>query len=70
MRCNTINIGGIIQGGTKINVVPDRCSCTLDIRVIPEETIEAVEKALADFLERLRREDPELKLDMRVIDRA
>ncbi|MEM4570656.1 MAG: M20 family metallopeptidase, partial [Desulfurococcaceae archaeon] len=70
VRCNTINIGGIIQGGTKINVVPDRCSCTLDIRVIPEETIEAVEKALADFLERLRREDPELKLDMRVIDRA
>ncbi|MEM2207402.1 MAG: M20 family metallopeptidase [Sulfolobales archaeon] len=69
VRYDTINIGGVIQGGTKINVVPDKCSCTLDIRVIPEETIEAVEKALVDFLEGLRREDPELKLDMRVIDR-
>ncbi|MEM4889662.1 MAG: M20 family metallopeptidase [Thermosphaera sp.] len=70
VRFNTINIGGVIQGGAKINVVPDRCSCTLDIRVIPEDTIEAVEKTLADFLERLKREDPELKLEMKVIDRV
>lgn len=69
VRYNTINVGGVIQGGTKINVVPDRCSCTLDIRVIPEETIEAVEEALFDFLEGLRRVDPELELEVRIIDR-
>lgn len=65
----TMNIGGVIQGGTKINVVPDKCLCTLDIRVIPEETIESVEKTLTEFLEELKSDDPNLKLEVRVVDR-
>lgn len=70
VRHITMNIGGVIQGGAKINVIPDRCICTLDIRVTPEETIEDVEKTLKNFLEELKKDDPDLKLEMRVLDRV
>jgi succinyl-diaminopimelate desuccinylase len=69
VRHTTINIGGVIKGGTKINVVPDTCSCTLDIRVIPEETTESVEKRVREFLEELKKEVPELNYELRVVDR-
>jgi len=69
VRHTTINIGGVIRGGTKVNVVPDSCSCTLDIRVIPEETTETIERKVREFLESLRGEDPELKYELRVLER-
>jgi len=69
VRHTTINIGGVIRGGTKVNVVPDSCSCTLDIRVIPEETTETIERRVREFLESLREEDPELRYELRVLER-
>lgn len=65
----TMNIGGVIQGGVKINVVPDKCTCTIDIRVIPEESIEIIEKTLVEFLEKLKSQDPKLKYEIKVLDK-
>ncbi len=38
----TINIGGIVEGGVGMNVVPGSCKFTIDRRLIPEENTESV----------------------------
>jgi glutamate carboxypeptidase len=42
----TLNVGKI-QGGTRTNVVPRRCLCVVDVRVVDEEEQERVEQALS-----------------------
>jgi acetylornithine deacetylase/succinyl-diaminopimelate desuccinylase-like protein len=43
----TISLG-VIEGGTKINVVPDLCSAEIDVRTVPGQ--ENMVEAIADFL--------------------
>lgn len=47
----TMNIG-VIDGGIKVNVVPDRCEARLDMRVVkgqsPESLLDAMNKRLTD----------------------
>ncbi|MDF2723764.1 MAG: argE [Paenibacillus sp.] len=43
---------GTIQGGTQINIVPDRCVIEVDRRIIPGERPEIVERELAERLTR------------------
>ena len=38
---------GRIRGGTKINIVPDRCHAEIDIRILPGQ--ESMAAAVADF---------------------
>ncbi len=63
----TINIGGIVRGGAKINVVPDRCTITIDRRLNPEEDLEEASAEINAVLERLKRDDPQLKLEVKTI---
>ncbi|WP_249977427.1 M20/M25/M40 family metallo-hydrolase [Vreelandella olivaria] len=42
---------GTIEGGINTNVVPDRVSLTIDRRIIPEESPEAVEQELRALIE-------------------
>jgi len=55
---------GLIRGGTKVNIVPDRCVVNIDRRVIPEEdknkAIEEFEKILEEFEEK----DKDFKYDL------
>lgn len=48
----TINVGKI-DGGTKMNVVPDKCVVDIDRRLIPGETPESSLKQFTDILDRL-----------------
>ncbi len=48
----TVNLGGVVSGGTKINTVPDRVSFTVDRRLIPEEKSE---EAVLEFNDAVRR---------------
>ncbi len=52
----TINIGGEVKGGVKVNVVPDYYCFSIDRRVIVEEDVDAVEKELREFIEAKARE--------------
>lgn len=70
VRSPTIMVGGVIQGGVKINVVPDKCTVTIDRRLIPEENFDQAEKEILDLLNDLMREDPELRIEVRVLERA
>lgn len=70
VRSPTIMVGGVIQGGVKINVVPDKCTVTIDRRLIPEESFDQAEKEILDLINDLMREDPELRVEVRVLERA
>ena len=59
----TINIG-TITGGIKTNVVPDRCTITIDRRIIPEETIQHAKKHIVETLNRV---DPKIKPQVKTI---
>ncbi len=65
----TFNIG-TIRGGTKINIVPDRCEIEVDRRMLPNEKKERVLEEIKDILEPLRLEDPLFRYRMEEIDFA
>jgi len=66
----SINLGGVVKGGLKINIVPDKCSFTIDRRVIPEETADEAEKEIIEFLEEIARENPKLKVEVKVLGKS
>lgn len=59
-----------VRGGIKDNVVPDRCTATVDRRLIPGETAESAESALQALLDEQRRRDPEFGASLRVVRHA
>ncbi len=40
----------MVQGGLKVNIVPDRCLIAVDRRLIPEESLEEAKKEIVDAL--------------------
>ena len=61
----TLNIG-VIEGGGKVNIVPDRCVIKVDRRMLSQEDPEEVVKGVEAVLEELRRREG-LDLDCRVL---
>ena len=62
-----INIGGVIRGGVKANVVPELCVFTVDRRLIPEENVEEAEAEIVGLIEEMGREDPQLQAEVKRI---
>lgn len=65
----TINIGKI-RGGTKINMVPDRCEIEVDRRLLPNENKQEILKEIRETIEAVRSQDPHLKCRIEEIDYA
>ena len=65
----TITIGGEVRGGAKINIVPGYMAFSVDRRVIVEEKLEEVEKEVEEFIEKLRKEFPEVRIELKVTNR-
>jgi len=53
----------IIQGGTQINTIPDRCFIEIDRRMIPGENSQDILKEVDKFLDKLKKENPLLELE-------
>jgi acetylornithine deacetylase/succinyl-diaminopimelate desuccinylase-like protein len=53
----TLSIGSI-RGGTKINIVPDRCDIEVDRRMLPGEKKDEVLKEMKEILNSLQLQDP------------
>jgi succinyl-diaminopimelate desuccinylase len=51
---------GVINGGLKVNVVPDKCEALIDRRVIPEEKVADEAKRVQSLVDELRKSDPQL----------
>ena len=47
-----------IEGGVKVNVVPDRCSVNIDMRTVPGQVHAQIRKQLEDLLAERERRDP------------
>jgi len=56
-----------IQGGTELSTYPARCVLGLERRTLPGETAAAVERELAELLDRCRTADPELLVEQRTL---
>ncbi len=65
----TINIGKI-QGGTKVNVVPDRCEIEVDRRLLPDEKKEEVLREIKEAIESVQARNPLFKYQIEEIDYA
>jgi acetylornithine deacetylase/succinyl-diaminopimelate desuccinylase family protein len=69
VRSPTISVN-VINGGNRINVVPDSCSILVDRRTIPGESIETAIAEINGILEKQRSEDPSFKASLRIINCA
>ncbi|MBM4279132.1 MAG: M20 family metallopeptidase [Deltaproteobacteria bacterium] len=65
----TINIGKI-QGGTKINIVPDRCEIEVDRRLLPDENKEEVLREIEEAIKSVQVRNPLFKYQIEEIDYA
>ena len=65
----TLNVG-TIQGGTKINIVPDRCEIEADRRMLPGEKKGEVIEKMKETLDSLLSRDPFFQYRMEEIDFA
>jgi succinyl-diaminopimelate desuccinylase len=65
----TVNIG-TITGGSKVNMVPDRCAIEIDRRTIPGETLEEIVGEFEAALDVARAEVPGLRARVAVDDSA
>jgi succinyl-diaminopimelate desuccinylase len=66
----TMSVGTIV-GGNKTNVVPDRCTATIDMRTLPGMRHEDIVQEIRQTLDGLREAIPNFAYELRVIaDRA
>jgi acetylornithine deacetylase/succinyl-diaminopimelate desuccinylase-like protein len=60
---------GVIQGGSQVNVVPDRAELQVDRRTLPGETPESVQRELEEILQAVQRgSDPRLVFACRLTE--
>jgi acetylornithine deacetylase len=60
----TVNLGVTLNGGIFYGVYPGQAEFGIDVRTVPGMSQSGLEADLADFLERLRRDDPELDVSI------
>jgi glutamate carboxypeptidase len=58
----TVNVG-VIAGGTRPNVVPERCTLEVDVRAVRREDLETAEAAIGELLGRLAVSDTTAELE-------
>ena len=57
-----------VKGEPQINVVPDQCMATLDIRTVPGQQHETLQAEINAILERLAQQDDQFKATLEVIE--
>ncbi|MGP8068584.1 MAG: M20 family metallopeptidase [Candidatus Bathyarchaeia archaeon] len=54
----TISPGTVIRGGSKTNVIPERCEAEVDVRLVPGMTSESVVNKFNEIIKTLKTEHP------------
>ncbi|MED1782354.1 M20 family metallopeptidase [Brevibacillus fortis] len=57
-----------VKGDAQINVVPDQCMTTLDIRTVPGQDHQELFKEIMDILDELSKDDDKFKATLEVIE--
>ncbi len=64
-KITSVNLA-TIEGGTKISTVADRCLLHCSIQTIPEHNVEDIKTRILDFVEKLKKEDPDLDITVQI----
>ncbi len=54
----------MIEGGSQVNIIPERCSIEIDRRLVPGESAEKETETLNKMLDHIRKSDSDLTLDL------
>ena len=57
-----------VKGDAQINVIPDHCMTTLDIRTVPAQDHDELLGRIEDIIERFKEDDPDFKAELTVLD--
>ncbi len=57
-----------VKGDAQINVIPDHCMTTLDIRTVPAQDHDELLGRIEAIVERLKEDDPDFKAELTVLD--
>jgi len=71
-RFSTMVMGGELEGGKKVNIIPSNSSFSIDRRLIPEEDIGSAKKELKDILKGCSKKNRDYRFNMKILtqDRA
>ncbi|MGM9949452.1 MAG: M20 family metallopeptidase, partial [Lysinibacillus sp.] len=57
-----------VKGDAQINVIPDHCMTTLDIRTVPAQDHDELLAKIEAIIERMKTEDPDFNVELTVLD--
>lgn len=57
-----------VKGDAQINVIPDHCMTTLDIRTVPSQDHEELVGKIEAIIEKLKAADPDFKVELTMLD--
>ena len=63
----TMNVG-VIQGGAASNIVPGKCTATVDFRRLPGESAENIVEGIRQAIAHVRSEEPRARLSVEVVN--
>ncbi|MEW6233810.1 MAG: M20 family metallopeptidase [Candidatus Omnitrophota bacterium] len=64
----SLTMGGLAEGGAKVNTIPDRFHFTIDRRLIPEENIAQVQSEFEAEIREMKKEDKRFKAKLETIE--
>ena len=57
-----------VKGDAQINVIPDHCMMTLDIRTVPDQDHDELLDKINAIIDRLKEDDPDFKVELTILD--
>lgn len=57
-----------VKGDAQINVIPDHCMVTLDIRTVPKQNHEELLQQIHDIIDNLKKEDADCQIELTMLD--
>lgn len=57
-----------VKGDAQINVIPDHCMTTLDIRTVPAQNHDELLAKIEAIIDRMKAEDPDFNVELTVLD--
>lgn len=57
-----------VKGDAQINVIPDHCMVTLDIRTVPKQNHDELLQKMNEIIHNLKKEDPDCQIELTILD--
>jgi len=64
-KISSVNMA-MIEGGTKVSTVANKCILHCSIQTIPEHDVEQIETSILNYVESLKKDDPDLDISVQI----